>query len=86
MVQGCFQRAEFSTELNDDDTDESNIQEFNVSLNQATYENVKAQDYLDTDGEARKETAVKEIDKSIMNHQQSKERRMKGRRKIMELP
>jgi hypothetical protein len=74
MVHRCFQRAQFSTELNDDETDERNIQELNVSLYQATYENVKAQDYLDTDAEVEKEAVVKEIDKFITNHQQSKER------------
>jgi hypothetical protein len=44
MVRNCFQKAGFSaTELTDDKTDKSNVQELQVSLSQATYKNVKVE-------------------------------------------
>jgi hypothetical protein len=48
-VQKCFQKAGFSTESMDDETDESIIQELQESLNQATHKSVKAKDYFNTD-------------------------------------
>jgi hypothetical protein len=43
-IQKCFQKEGFSLKSMDDETDESNIQELQESLNQTTYENVKAED------------------------------------------
>jgi hypothetical protein len=51
-VHKYFQKAGFSTESMDDKIDESNIQELQESLNQAMYENVKAEDYLNIDNGA----------------------------------
>jgi hypothetical protein len=46
MVHRCFQKAGFSTTKSTaDETDENNIQKLQ-SLNQATHEKVKAEDYL----------------------------------------
>jgi hypothetical protein len=72
MVERCFQKARFSTsELNDDENDERYVKTLQESLNQTMYENVIAEYCLNT--KAEKEANVKEINKFIDNHQQSKE-------------
>jgi hypothetical protein len=73
-VQLCFQKAKFSTsDLNEKEINENNIQDLQESLNQATYENVAAEDYLDIDAETETEAAVEETDDIVDNHQQGKE-------------
>jgi len=69
--QRYFQKAGFSTNyLNDDKTNERNIQELQESLNQETYKNIMADDYHNTDNAVEVGAAVKEL---IENHQQNKE-------------
>jgi hypothetical protein len=58
-VQLCFQKAKFSTsDLNEKETNENNIQDAQEPLNQATYENVAAEDYLNIDAEIETEAAI----------------------------
>jgi hypothetical protein len=56
--------------VNDDETNESNIQELQESLNQEAYETNTADDYCNTDNAVEAGAAVKEL---IENHQQNKE-------------
>jgi hypothetical protein len=71
MVQRRFQKVRFSTnELTDDEKDERYVKKLQ-SLNQAMYENVKAEYCLNT--EVKTKANVKEIDEFVDNHQQSKE-------------
>jgi hypothetical protein len=73
-VQRCFQEVKFSTsDLNEKETNENNIQDLQESLNQATYENVTAEDYLNIDAEIETEAAIEETDDIIENHRQGKE-------------
>jgi uncharacterized FlaG/YvyC family protein len=73
-VQRCFQEARFSTsDLNEKETNENNIQGLQESLNQATHENVAAEDYLNIDTEIETEAAIEETDDILENHRQGKE-------------
>jgi hypothetical protein len=53
----------------------NNIQDLQESLNQATYENVAAEDYLNIDAEIETEAAIEETDDIIENHRQGKEQK-----------
>jgi hypothetical protein len=59
--------------LNEKETNENNIQGLQESLNQATYENVAAEDYLNIDAEIETEAAIEKTDDIIENHRQGKE-------------
>jgi hypothetical protein len=79
-LQRCFQKAGFSTnDSTDNKTDESNIQELQESLNQATYENLKAEDYLNFGIEVETETDVKEVGGFTENRQQSEKEEDDGK-------
>jgi hypothetical protein len=55
-VQRCFQKAKFYTsDLNEKETHGNNIQDLQESLNQDTYENIAAEDYLNIDAEIETE-------------------------------
>jgi len=64
--------------VNDDKTNDSNIQEMQESLNQETYENLMADDYCNTDKAVEVGAATKKLKK---NHQQNKRKTMKSRKK-----
>jgi hypothetical protein len=69
--QRYIQKAGLSTNyVNDDETNESNIQELQESLNQETYKNIMADDYCNIDNAVEAGAAVKEL---FENHQQNKE-------------
>jgi hypothetical protein len=73
-VQRCSQKATFSTsDLNEKETNKNNIQGLQESLDQATYENVAAEYYLNIDIETETEVAIEETDDIIENHRQGKE-------------
>jgi hypothetical protein len=73
-VQRCFQKAKFCrSDLNEKETNENNIHGLQESLNQATYENVAAEDYLNIDAEIETEAAIEETEDILENHRQGKE-------------
>jgi hypothetical protein len=65
-----LQKTGFSINYLNDETNESNIQELQESLNQETYETITADDYRNIDNAVEAGVAVKEL---IENHQQNKE-------------
>jgi hypothetical protein len=78
-VQRRFQKTKFSTsDLNEKETKENNIQDLRESLNQATYENIAAEDYLNTDAEIETDAAIEETDDIIGNHRQGKDEKEEG--------
>lgn len=72
MVQVCFQKSRIFGWV-DWQSDQGNIKQFQEFQKQAVYRNVKAEDSLDMGTETEAEADVKETDKFIDNHQQSKE-------------
>jgi hypothetical protein len=59
--------------LNEKETNENIIQDLQESLNQATYENIAAEDYVNIDAEIETEAAIEETDDVIENHRRGME-------------
>jgi hypothetical protein len=61
------------SDLNEEETNENKIQDLQESLDQATYENVAAEDHLNIDAEIETEAAMEETNDIIENHREGEE-------------
>jgi hypothetical protein len=68
-------------------TNENNIQDLQESLNQATYENVAAEDYLNIDAEIETEAAIVETTTSLrITGKERKRKMMRKKKRKKDLP